>query len=63
MAVTVIKERCPQNHPCPALSQCPVEAIVQHGYQAPEILEDLCISCGKCTRFCPMKALKLDNLN
>ena len=57
--VYVIQERCPQNHSCPALPQCPTEAIIQHGYNAPEIMEDKCIACGKCMKICPKKAFQI----
>ena len=60
MAVAyVIKEKCPQDHACPALSHCPTQAIVQHGYQAPEVLREKCIACGKCAKVCPKKALQI----
>ena len=26
--------RCPQNHPCPSVRVCPVEALKQSGYRA-----------------------------
>ena len=61
MAVAyVIKERCPQDHSCPALPHCPTRAIVQEGYSAPNILEKKCIACGKCIKICPPKAFQLN---
>jgi Fe-S-cluster-containing hydrogenase component 2 len=57
MAIKVIKNRCPQNHPCPAINVCPVNALKQNGFEAPAIDESKCIDCGKCTRYCPMGAL------
>ncbi|NCA66577.1 MAG: 4Fe-4S ferredoxin [Clostridia bacterium] len=51
--------RCPQNHPCPAVRVCPIGALSQKGYAAPEINYNVCISCGKCVNFCPMRAFKL----
>ena len=57
--LNVITERWPQNHPCPSLEVCPVGALSQIGYGAPKVDLDLCISCGKCTDFCPMGALVL----
>lgn len=57
--LTVIKERCPQNHPCPSVRVCPVGALSQTGFNAPTVDYDKCISCGKCSNFCPKKALVL----
>lgn len=54
MAINVNKKRCPQNHPCPAVRVCPVQAIVQVGFAAPTVDQDTCIDCGKCIRYCPM---------
>ncbi|WP_235828916.1 4Fe-4S binding protein [Anaerosacchariphilus polymeriproducens] len=31
----------------------------QSGFDAPTVDLDACISCGKCTKFCPRKALVL----
>jgi Fe-S-cluster-containing hydrogenase component 2 len=50
-------ERCPQNHACPAVKVCPVDAISQKGYGLPVIDENLCIKCGACVNFCPMRAI------
>ena len=51
--------RCPQNHPCPSVRVCPVEALTQSGYRAPKADMDKCIKCGKCVRYCPMGAITL----
>ncbi len=56
----IIKERCPQNHPCPAVKVCPVGALEQEKFNAPTIQYDKCIKCGKCSNFCPKKALVLE---
>jgi Fe-S-cluster-containing hydrogenase component 2 len=56
----VLKERCPQNHNCPAVRVCPVDALKQNGFSAPMVDEDACIMCGKCVKFCPMNAIVLD---
>ena len=58
--VVVIKERCPQNHPCPCIRVCPVGAISQTGFGAPVIDMAKCTKCGKCVRACPMGALQKD---
>lgn len=55
----IIKENCPQNHKCPAVGVCPVGALSQSGYDAPVIDHNKCIGCGKCSDFCPKKALVL----
>ncbi len=55
----VIKEKCPQNHPCPSVSICPVGALKQSGHNAPTVDPDTCIRCGKCTYVCPRRALAM----
>lgn len=60
-AKLVIKlTRCPQNHPCPSVRVCPVGALSQKGFKAPEVDMSKCVKCGKCVKFCPMKALALE---
>jgi ferredoxin len=58
MAVTVIKERCPQNHPCPSVRVCKSGALSQKGFGAPVVNADTCTDCGKCVKYCPMGAFK-----
>lgn len=53
----IIIENCSQNHKCPAVNVCPVGALSQEGFKAPKIDYDKCIKCGKCSSFCPKKAL------
>jgi ferredoxin len=60
MAIIVDKNRCPQNHPCPSVKVCPVSALIQHGFDAPEVDENKCITCKKCVNYCPMGAIKED---
>lgn len=57
--LTLIQENCPQKHPCPAVKVCPVGALSQNGFNAPTINQDKCVKCGKCSNFCPKKALVL----
>ena len=58
--LNITVEKCPQNHPCPAVKVCPVGALSQEGFSAPKINREKCIRCGKCSAFCPKKALTLD---
>lgn len=51
---------CPQNHPCPSVRVCPVGALAQRGFKAPTADQDKCIKCGKCVKYCPMRALTLE---
>jgi Fe-S-cluster-containing hydrogenase component 2 len=59
LILAVIKNRCPQNHPCPSVRVCPTGALKQDGFGAPEVDAGKCIKCGKCVRFCPRRALVL----
>jgi ferredoxin len=55
---TILTNRCPQNHPCPAVRSCPVGALKQVGTAAPTIDKEKCTDCGKCTHRCPTRALQ-----
>lgn len=57
--LNIVIENCPQNHKCPAVQVCPVGALSQSGFSAPQIDYEKCIACGKCAKFCPKKALVL----
>ena len=57
--LTVIKSRCPANHPCPSVRICPTGALKQNGYDAPSVDYAKCTRCAKCVRYCPRGALKL----
>lgn len=57
MALTIDATRCPQNHRCPLLTVCPVQAITQQGHGLPVIDAQKCIECGKCMKFCGMGAI------
>ncbi|WP_407313960.1 4Fe-4S binding protein [Desulfosporosinus sp. SB140] len=54
-----MKNRCPQNHPCPSIRVCPVGAIGQIGFDAPTIDQEKCIHCKKCVKYCPMGAIQV----
>ena len=58
MALMINETKCPQNHRCPMLRVCPVDAITQNGIGLPAIDKDKCIECGKCTQFCPTRAVE-----
>jgi Fe-S-cluster-containing hydrogenase component 2 len=58
MSVIVKKERCPQDHKCPAVKVCPVNALSQQDLAAPVVDAEKCIDCGKCADACPTGALK-----
>lgn len=60
MSLKVVKSLCPQNHKCPAVSVCPVTALIQQGYMAPAVEQEKCIECGMCVNRCPMGALVLN---
>ena len=59
MGLVIQKELCPQNHKCPAIRVCPVEAFSQQGTTVPSVDPEKCIACGKCTEACPTGALKM----
>ena len=51
--IHVNESSCPQNHPCPAVRQCPEGAIVQDDiYSAPRIDREHCTDCGACMSVC-----------
>ena len=58
--LNIKKDNCPQNHPCPAVKVCPVNALSQTDHNAPVVDRDKGIRCGKCSQFCPKKALVLE---
>jgi ferredoxin len=60
MTLVVKKSRCPQNHACPSVRVCPVGALSQKGNAAPSVDMSKCIKCGKCVKYCPMRALALE---
>ncbi|MGD9714891.1 MAG: 4Fe-4S dicluster domain-containing protein, partial [Thermomicrobiales bacterium] len=44
----------------PCLPVCPTHAIVKRADGIVEIVEDLCIGCGKCAPACPFDAIELN---
>ena len=61
MALIIEKAHCPQNHKCPAVKACPVDALSQQGTTVPTVDTEKCIACGKCTDVCPTGALQMDD--
>ena len=59
MPIEIVKEKCPQNHKCPAARACSANALEQNGVSAPTVKMDKCTDCGKCVRVCPTGALVL----
>lgn len=57
MQILFDKNRCPQNHPCPAVKVCPVGAIKQNSFAAPVVDQEKCIQCEECAMVCPMGAI------
>jgi Fe-S-cluster-containing hydrogenase component 2 len=58
--IKIEASRCPQNHICPVIRVCPVGAISQKSpFSAPEIDEDKCTACGKCTKYCGYRAFSI----
>lgn len=63
MSEIIIKiENCPQNHICPAVANCPADALTQNGFSAPVIDSDKCIMCKKCINICGKKAFVIKSL-
>lgn len=58
--LVVHKNRCPQNHPCPAIRVCPSGALKQKGFAAPTVDKKKCTNCGKCARYCAYRALHME---
>lgn len=52
------KNICPQDHVCPLIATCPVEAISQATPDSlPVINNEVCIECGVCEANCPLGAV------
>ena len=52
-----------KNNKCPAVKVCPAGSLSQEGFNAHKINYDKCIKCGKCSNFCPKKALVLEEID
>lgn len=64
MQIAVIhSSQCDRSPFCPVKRICPVKAVTQKGgffkKEVPVIDPEICIGCGKCVDFCPMKAVKM----
>lgn len=57
MPLFIDPEKCPQNHKCPLVAECPMGAISQEGFNLPVINNQECILCRKCVRLCGMQAV------
>jgi Fe-S-cluster-containing hydrogenase component 2 len=55
--IKIINEKCPENHFCPSVKICPVEALTQQGFNAPKVDQEKCTHCNKCVHFCPTGAI------
>lgn len=60
MRIIVNEAKCPQNHACPSIRVCPVNALKQDGFSLPYADMTTCIQCGKCIKYCPMRAISLE---
>ena len=58
MSIAVSGAKCPQDHRCPAIKVCPLDAISQDGHGLPQVDPDACISCMVCADYCPMGAFE-----
>lgn len=61
MIIRVNKDICTQDHSCLAVKICPVYALKQTGFDAPTVLEERCVKCGRCVYYCPTGALEFDD--
>ncbi len=60
MKIIVNKEKCPQDHRCPAMAICPKQSITQENiYALPQVNPETCILCKQCINYCPKGAFEL----
>ncbi|MBF0360646.1 MAG: 4Fe-4S binding protein [Oligoflexia bacterium] len=57
MKIKIDKQKCPQDHKCPAVSSCPEEALLQDKFEAPRVDVSKCILCKVCVDVCPKGAI------
>jgi ferredoxin len=57
--IKVNSQKCPQDHICPMIRQCPKKAISQNGFDAPVVDTQKCIECMFCVNHCPYKAFEV----
>ena len=53
--IIIDKKKCPADHNCPLVILCPVKAITQTGFAAPEINTRICTECKRCVNHCVYK--------
>jgi ferredoxin len=56
--IIVNAKKCPQDHKCPMIKQCPEKAISQKGVGLPVIDPEKCIECLVCVENCPREAFE-----
>jgi ferredoxin len=56
--IRVNPKKCPQDHRCPMIKQCPKKAISQKGVGLPTVDADKCTECLLCVKNCPRKAFE-----
>jgi ferredoxin len=54
--IKIDPKKCPQNHVCPMIKQCPKKAISQKGVGLPVIDNEKCVECLVCVEKCPRQA-------
>lgn len=59
MSLYIDENLCPQNHRCPMMPACPVEAISQLTINSLPIIDtEKCIECGHCSEICGKMAVR-----
>lgn len=60
MKIIVDEKKCPQNHHCPVIHECPTGAIYQEKFNVPIVDNNLCVKCKRCILSCPMGAFQIE---